>query len=143
MAEAIAILYTVMVNMVNPATGQVIASIPANARTFSTGSRGYGANGKIEINGKRYQCSLNLVEIGSKNAPENLPAPVTAVDSAAVLAESDSAKDKKIADMAALAAGGSSKPVANQTVDPSRAPTGTNGASIGNAVKAGKGNGRK
>jgi hypothetical protein len=35
------------------------------ARTFKTGSRGYGAYGKAEIDGKRYQISVNAVEIGS------------------------------------------------------------------------------
>lgn len=35
-------------------------------KTFSTGSRGFNANGKVTIDGKRYQLSANLVEIGSK-----------------------------------------------------------------------------
>ena len=38
------------------------------AREFKTGSVGYYAWGKItHPNGKRYQVSMNLVEIGSKN----------------------------------------------------------------------------
>ncbi len=36
-------------------------------KTFSTGSRGYHGQGKIELpNGKRYQVNLLLTEIGSK-----------------------------------------------------------------------------
>jgi hypothetical protein len=38
-----------------------------NPKTFSTGSRGYHAQGKIEVpNGKRYQVNLLFTEIGSK-----------------------------------------------------------------------------
>lgn len=38
------------------------------AREFKTGSVGYYVWGKItHSNGKRYQVSMNLVEIGSKN----------------------------------------------------------------------------
>lgn len=35
-------------------------------KVFSTGSRGYYTNGKIVIDGKRYQAMVTLVEIGSK-----------------------------------------------------------------------------
>lgn len=35
-------------------------------KVFKTGSRGYWAGGKMEINKKRYQVSINVVEIGSK-----------------------------------------------------------------------------
>lgn len=43
-------------------------TIHADARTFSTGSVGYGFNGKLTDpkTGKRYQTGLNAVEIGSK-----------------------------------------------------------------------------
>ena len=37
-------------------------------RTFSTGSRGYYAFGKVVLDGKKYQVMANLVEIGSKKA---------------------------------------------------------------------------
>ena len=40
------------------------------AKTFSTGSVGYGANGKIIIDGKRHQVSLSVVEIGSRPKTE-------------------------------------------------------------------------
>lgn len=35
---------------------------------FSSGSRGYHVSGKIVLNGKRYQLSAPIVEIGSKPA---------------------------------------------------------------------------
>ena len=36
-------------------------------KTFSTGSKGYFGQGKVEgANGKRYQVQVQLVEIGSK-----------------------------------------------------------------------------
>jgi len=41
-------------------------TLSANSRTFKTGSTGFGAFGKIEIEGARYQVSLNIVRIGSK-----------------------------------------------------------------------------
>lgn len=67
-------------------------TILASAKTFSTGSRGFFATGKVVgPDGKRYQCTFNLVEIGSKpgaeaqkSAPMNTaPAPV--VEKAVVL----------------------------------------------------------
>jgi hypothetical protein len=41
--------------------------LTARPKTFSTGSRGFYVWGKATIDGKRYQFSGNLVEIGSKN----------------------------------------------------------------------------
>lgn len=47
--------------------GNVLHRFTANSTEFSTGSKGYKANGKATFpNGKRYQCGMNLVEIGSK-----------------------------------------------------------------------------
>ena len=51
-------------------TGQTLALMTAPPKAFKTGSRGYYANGKIEIDGKRYQTQIQLVEIGSKKAAE-------------------------------------------------------------------------
>jgi hypothetical protein len=52
--------------------GQSLALFVANPKEFKTGSRGYYANGKAEIDGKRYQVQIQLVEIGSKTkASEN------------------------------------------------------------------------
>jgi hypothetical protein len=46
--------------------GQVLAALALPEKNFKTGSRGYYANGKLEIEGKRYQAQIQLVEIGSK-----------------------------------------------------------------------------
>jgi hypothetical protein len=45
---------------------QKIADIGLPEKKFSTGSVGYWATQKLEINGKRYQCQFQIVEIGSK-----------------------------------------------------------------------------
>jgi len=37
-------------------------------RPFKSGSRGWFASGKITLDGKRYQVSCSVVEIGSKPA---------------------------------------------------------------------------
>jgi len=37
--------------------------IVAPHRSFKTGRTGYGYYGKIDINGKRCQCSINLIEL--------------------------------------------------------------------------------
>ncbi len=47
--------------------GQTLAVLSVPPKEFKTGSRGYYANGKIELDGKRYQVQIQLVEIGSKN----------------------------------------------------------------------------
>ena len=42
-------------------------TLVADARQFKTGSRGFYGSGKVTLtNGKRYQVSVNVVEIGSK-----------------------------------------------------------------------------
>lgn len=46
--------------------GQLIAVLTLPPKEFKTGSRGFYANGKTEINGKRYQVQVQLVEVGSK-----------------------------------------------------------------------------
>ncbi len=48
--------------------GQTLAKLVANEKTFTSGSRGYFGQGKIEINGRRYQAQVQLVEIGSKES---------------------------------------------------------------------------
>lgn len=45
---------------------QKVADIGLPEKKFSTGSVGYWTTQKLEINGKRYQCQIQLVEIGSK-----------------------------------------------------------------------------
>lgn len=51
-------------------TGQPIAILTAPPKDFKTGSKGFYVNGKVEIDGKRYQVQIQLVEIGSKPKPE-------------------------------------------------------------------------
>ena len=46
---------------------QKLADIGLPEKKFKTGSVGYWASQKIEINGKRYQGQFQLVEVGSKN----------------------------------------------------------------------------
>lgn len=47
-------------------SGKTLAVFNALAKIFKTGSRGYYANGKLELDGKRYQVQIQLVEIGSR-----------------------------------------------------------------------------
>jgi hypothetical protein len=51
-------------------TGQSLGQVAAPSKVFKTGSRGFYANTKVEIDGKRYQVSIQLVEIGSKPPAE-------------------------------------------------------------------------
>jgi hypothetical protein len=46
--------------------GEVVASYALPIKEFKTGSRGYYVNAKAEMDGKRYQVQIQLVEIGSK-----------------------------------------------------------------------------
>jgi hypothetical protein len=46
--------------------GKVVGALVANPKEFKTGSRGFFGVGKVEIEGKRYQAQIQLVEIGSK-----------------------------------------------------------------------------
>lgn len=57
--------------------GQPIGLMTVAPKNFKTGSRGYHGQAKIDIEGKRYQTQVQLVEIGSKSAPapEESPAP--------------------------------------------------------------------
>jgi hypothetical protein len=50
--------------------GKVLGVMTVTPKNFKTGSRGFYANGKLEIDGKRYQAQIQLVEIGSKAATE-------------------------------------------------------------------------
>lgn len=46
--------------------GETGESLNAKARAFKSGSIGYGAYGKVTIDGERYQVSCSVVKIGSK-----------------------------------------------------------------------------
>ncbi len=50
--------------------GQSIAVLTVPPKEFKTGSRGFYGSTKAEINGKRYQIQIQVVEIGSKGKPE-------------------------------------------------------------------------
>jgi hypothetical protein len=49
--------------------GQSLATFALPPKQFKTGSRGFYANGKLELAGRRYQVQIQLVEIGSKKEP--------------------------------------------------------------------------
>ncbi len=51
--------------------GRSVGLVSIPPKEFKTGSRGYYANQKVEIAGKRYQVQIQLVEIGSKPKSEN------------------------------------------------------------------------
>jgi hypothetical protein len=51
-------------------TGQLVTVLTVPPKEFKTGSRGFFGNGKVEIDGKRYQVQIQMVEIGSKKEAE-------------------------------------------------------------------------
>jgi hypothetical protein len=50
---------------------QLLSVLTVTPKDFKTGSKGFYADQKIEIGGKRYQLQIQLVEIGSKKQAEN------------------------------------------------------------------------
>ena len=50
--------------------GQLVTVLTAPPKEFKTGSRGFFGNGEVEIDGKRYQVQIQMVEIGSKKEAE-------------------------------------------------------------------------
>ena len=55
-----------MIILIKSDEGETLGRLLADEKTFSSGSRGYYGQGKIEIDGKKYQAQVQLVEIGSK-----------------------------------------------------------------------------
>jgi len=51
-------------------SGQLVTVLTVPPKEFKTGSRGFFGNGKIELDGKRYQVQIQMVEIGSKKEAE-------------------------------------------------------------------------
>jgi len=49
---------------------QAIGILTAAEKVFKTGSRGFFGMGKLQIDDKRYQIQVQLVEIGSRPKPE-------------------------------------------------------------------------
>ena len=47
-------------------SGETILTLSLEPKQFKTGSRGFYANKKVEIDGVRYQVQVQMVEIGSK-----------------------------------------------------------------------------
>jgi hypothetical protein len=65
---------TILIATFRTEEGALIDAFTLKPKEFKTGSRGFYALGKVEINGKRYQTQIQLVEIGSRPAgPENEP----------------------------------------------------------------------
>jgi hypothetical protein len=50
--------------------GELIAVLTLPQKDFKTGSKGFYGTTKAEIEGKRYQVQVQLVEIGSKKQGE-------------------------------------------------------------------------
>jgi hypothetical protein len=50
--------------------GEPLSVLTVAPKEFKTGSKGFYANTKVEIDGKRYQVQIQLVEIGSKPKTE-------------------------------------------------------------------------
>lgn len=50
--------------------GQLVTVLTVPPKEFKTGSRGFFGNGKVELDGKRYQVQIQMVEIGSKKEAE-------------------------------------------------------------------------
>lgn len=46
--------------------GTPVGQVVAAAKQFKTGSRGFFGMTKLEIDGRRYQVQVQMVEIGSK-----------------------------------------------------------------------------
>jgi hypothetical protein len=62
-----------MSNDINMATIQLLGdkqNFILDKKDFKTGSRGFYGTGKMVAGGKKYQISLQVVEIGSKPKPE-------------------------------------------------------------------------
>lgn len=50
---------------------ELVGVLSVSEREFKTGSRGYFGTGKIVVGGKKYQCQVQIVEIGSKPSGKN------------------------------------------------------------------------
>ena len=46
--------------------GETLVTLELETKTFSTGSRGYRGQGKVQMDGKKYQVAVQAVEIGSR-----------------------------------------------------------------------------
>ncbi|MCL5960686.1 MAG: hypothetical protein M1358_15520 [Chloroflexi bacterium] len=55
-----------MIVLIKNDEGETVGRLVADEKTFASGSRGYFGQGKVEIECKKYQVQVQLVEIGSK-----------------------------------------------------------------------------
>jgi hypothetical protein len=60
----------VIISEIKTDDGKLLGVFTLPPKDFKTGSKGFYANGKVEIEGKRYQTQIQLVEIGSKKTGE-------------------------------------------------------------------------
>jgi len=56
-------------------SGESVTVLSVPQKEFKTGSRGFFGSTKAEINGKRYQIQIQIVEIGSKSKTDETPDP--------------------------------------------------------------------
>jgi len=47
--------------------GTMLGVVNAIPKQFKTGSTGFYGNGKLVINGEKYQCQVQIVKVGSKS----------------------------------------------------------------------------
>ena len=52
--------------LIRDSDGKDLAIVPLAEKTFSSGSRGYFGQAKLDVNGERNQAQVQLVQIGSK-----------------------------------------------------------------------------
>ena len=48
--------------------GETLATLELQSKTFSTGSKGYHGNLKVQDNGHKFQVNVNMVQVHSKPA---------------------------------------------------------------------------
>ena len=60
----------VIISEIKTDDGKLLGVFTLPPKDFKTGSKGFYANGKVEIEGKRYQTQIQLVEICSKKPVE-------------------------------------------------------------------------
>ncbi len=60
----------ILVAEIKTGDGTVVNLLTLPPKEFKTGSKGFYANGKMELEGKRYQIQIQMVEIGSKKQTE-------------------------------------------------------------------------
>lgn len=46
--------------------GETLITLEMDPKTFATGSRGYRGQGKVQMDGKKFQVQVQAVEIGSR-----------------------------------------------------------------------------